>query len=306
MKIVTFLSDYGLESERVGICHGVMMVINPSLKILDLDHRIVRRDISHGALLLSQSVGFLPPSVCLVVVEPAGEAQRKGIAVESGSGRIFVGPDNGVLMAAVARSGGVSQAYKLSDERYMLTPSSSTFRGRDVFAPIAAYIALGVDLAKLGPRVAATNLVALEIPEAWVHDDHLHARVLRVDHFGNLYLNFGCHQLQEIGLGIGSKAAVHVEDNRFEVPIERAFASVDSGDYALIDDFHWGCLLGINGEDAAARLNVGGGHSIILRPLRLEDKRDRSSDSLWDSKRCASSSKFCFDAQTCQPWTVDP
>src|SRR5918996_144416 len=169
--IVTFLSDYGLEDEFVGVCHGVMLMINPDLRIVDIHHQILRQNIRHGAVVLGQSIPYMADAVHLAVVDPTVGSDRLAIVIETRSGHTFVGPDNGLLMPAAEAGGGVVRAFEISDKRFMLTPVSRTFQGRDVFAPAAAHIASGVDPAEMGPSLGAQELVPLEVPKAWAHDD---------------------------------------------------------------------------------------------------------------------------------------
>jgi S-adenosylmethionine hydrolase len=263
-EIVTFLSDYGLEDEFVGVCHGVMLKIAPHLKILDIHHNILRQDIRHGAIVLQQSMPYLPESVHLAVVDPGVGSGRRALAVESSWGEIFVGPDNGLLVPAVLSSGGVQRAFSVTDERFMLTPISRTFQGRDVFAPAAAHIANGVDPAELGEPVDPAELVQLEMPRAWVHDDHLHAEVLQVDRFGNLQFDLERSQLEEIGLLNGRRLEVRVEGHRVTVPLGASFADVEAGEFVMIEDSYRFLSLAINKGDAAAKLRAGAGSTAII------------------------------------------
>ncbi|MFN2595343.1 MAG: S-adenosyl-l-methionine hydroxide adenosyltransferase family protein [Actinomycetota bacterium] len=266
-EIVTFLSDYGLQDEFVGVCHGVMLRIAPHLRIVDVHHNIYRQNILHGAVVLRQSLPYLPDSVHLAVVDPAVGSERRAIAIESGWGEVFVGPDNGVLVPAVEASGGVKHAFELTDQRFMLTPMSHTFHGRDVFAPVAAHIGNGVDLSELGNEVKASDLVPLEIPTAWIHDDHLHAEVLQVDRFGNLQLNFGKEQLEKVGLNDGGCVCeVRVEGHRLSAPICETFADVDAGEFVLVEDAYRCISLAINNGDAAAKLRANTGSTAIVGP----------------------------------------
>lgn len=265
--IVTFLSDYGLEDEFVGVCHGVMLRVAPHLKVVHLHHNILRQDIRHGAIVLQQSVAYLPDSVHLAVVDPSVGSTRKAIVVETGWGEVYVGPDNGLLMPAAASSGGVKGAYEIADERFMLTPVSRTFQGRDVFAPAAAHVANGVDPSEFGPRIDADDLVPLEVPKAWVHDDHLHAEVLQVDRFGNLQLNFGMPELDQVGLRDTEHLEVRLEGQRLKVPFGSTFADVKAGEFVVVCDSYQQLSLAVNKGDAAARLRASAGSTAIVGPL---------------------------------------
>jgi S-adenosyl-L-methionine hydrolase (adenosine-forming) len=263
-EIVTFLSDYGLEDEFVGVCHGVMLKIAPQLKIVDIHHNILRQDIRHGAIVLQQSVPYLPDSVHLAVVDPGVGSGRRAVAVESSWGELFVGPDNGLLLPAVEALGGMKAAFAITDERFLLTPISRTFQGRDVFAPAAAHIANGVDPSELGESVEESELVHLQVPQAWIHDDHLHAEVLQVDRFGNLQFDLERKQLEEVGLLNGDKIEVRVEGHRVSVPVGRSFGDVEAGEFVMIEDSYRYLSLAVNKGDAAAKLRAGAGSTAII------------------------------------------
>ena len=264
--IVTFLSDYGLEDEFVGVCHGVMLGIAPHLRVIDLHHNILRQDIRHGAVVLRQTIHFLPNSVHLAVVDPSVGSRRKAIVIETGWGETFVGPDNGLLVPAAETCGGIKRAFELMDEAFLLRPVSRTFQGRDVFAPAAAHIANGTSPAELGPALSVDELERLEIPDAWIHDDHLHAEVLQVDRFGNLQLNFGVDLLDKIGLELGQALEVRMEGHRIRVPFAATFADVAMGQFVLVEDSYKHLSLAINKGDAAARLRARARSTAIVGP----------------------------------------
>ena len=265
--IVTFLSDYGLEDEFVGVCHAVMQRIAPGLRVVDVHHNILRQDIRHGAVVLLQTLPYLPDSVHLAVVDPGVGSGRKAIVVETLRGERFVAPDNGLVVPAAEASGGIKRAFSIEDRRFLVTPVSRTFQGRDVFAPVAAHVAAGVDPSEMGPEVAADDLVRLEIPEAWIHDDHLHAEVLQVDRFGNLQMNLGSEHLEKVGISPGDRVEVRIEGHRLQVPLGDTFADVGANEYVLIQDSYNYVSLAINKGDAAGRLRAHAGSTAIVGVL---------------------------------------
>ena len=265
-KIVTFLSDYGLEDEFVGVCHGVMLRIAPEIEIIDITHNVLRQDVRHGSVVFQQSIKFLPAATHLAVVDPGVGSGRKAVAVVASSGQTFVGPDNGLLIPAAEACGKVEAAYELVAEDYLLSPISQTFQGRDVFAPAAAHIANGVDPAHLGPPIDVADLVRIDIPDAWVHDDHLHAEVLQVDRFGNLQLNVGHEQLTKVGLEDRTKLEVRLEGHRVRVAFRRTFSEVDPGEFVLVEDSYNYLSLAINKGDARSRLRAHPGSTVIVGP----------------------------------------
>lgn len=264
-QVVTFVSDYGLQDEFAGICHAVMLRIAPHIQVIHVHHNVLRQDIRHGAVVLQQSVPFLPDSVHLAVVDPGVGSKRRAVVAETAWDETFVGPDNGLLIPAAQTAGGIKRAFEIVDKRFMLTPVSRTFQGRDVFAPAAAHVANGVDPSEFGPAIAAGDLVQLEIPAAWMHDDHLHAEVLQVDRFGNLQLNLFADQLNELPSGHGVYE-VRLEGHRLQVVFSSTFADVEAGDFVLVQDSYRYLSLAINKGDAAARLRARAGSTAIVGP----------------------------------------
>jgi S-adenosylmethionine hydrolase len=267
-EVVTFLSDYGLEDEFVGVCHGVMLRIAPWLKVVHLDHNILRHDIRHGSIVLQQSVSYLPDAVHLAVVDPSVGSDRRSVVIRCRSEAVFVGPDNGLLLPAAEGCGGVRDAYEIKEERYLLTPVSRTFQGRDVFAPAAAHVARGVDPSELGPHVDPSGLVRLEIAEAWMHDDHLHAEVLQVDRFGNLQLNLTADVVHQLDLPSAARLEVRMEGHRLNVPFAKTFSDVEPGEFVLVEDSYRRVSLAINHGDAASKLQAGARSTAIVGPAR--------------------------------------
>jgi S-adenosylmethionine hydrolase len=263
---IAFLSDYGLDDEFVGVCHGVILGIAPNVRVVDVHHNILRQDIGHGAVVLQQTIPFLAGCVHLCVVDPTVGSGRRALALLTSWGDVFIGPDNGLMMPAAETAGGIVRAVELTDERFLLTPVSKTFQGRDVFAPAAAHVASGVDARELGPEVDPADLVPLEIPKAWIHDDHLHAEVLQVDRFGNLQLNFKSDLLERVGLHEHDRVEIRLEGNRIDVRLGSTFADVEQGEFVLVEDSYRHLSVAINQGDAAARLRAGAGSTAIVGP----------------------------------------
>ena len=145
---ITFLSDYGWSDEFAGVCRAVIARIAPEARVIDLSHGIARHDVGQGAAVLANAVGFAPAGIHLAVVDPGVGTERRPVAVASADdGRVFLGPDNGLLSLALDRFGGAVAAADLSSSPLRLEPVSATFHGRDLFAPVAAHLALGASLA---------------------------------------------------------------------------------------------------------------------------------------------------------------
>jgi S-adenosylmethionine hydrolase len=195
MRIITLTTDFGLTDGYVGTMKGVILSIAPEASLVDLSHQIPAQDLWAGAFVLYQAVPFFPPeAIHTVVVDPGVGSERRALAVRTSQG-IFVAPDNGVLSYILA-SADVHEAISLTNPAYRMPRVSTTFHGRDIFAPAAAYLANGVPLEELGPR--AINLVRLPIPESKATPEgNLVAHVLHIDHFGNLILNVTAADVDE-------------------------------------------------------------------------------------------------------------
>src|SRR4029077_15573181 len=153
--LITFLTDFGLQDDFVGTCHGVIAGIAPEARVIDVTHGIPPQAVLQGAIVLRNPTPFLPVGVHLAVVDPGVGGDRRALAVRTEDGRTFVGPDNGLLMLA-ADELGVDVAYELTDARVRLEQVSRTFHARDIFAPAAAHLAKGVEPSELGPAVEAS------------------------------------------------------------------------------------------------------------------------------------------------------
>lgn len=265
-KYVTFLSDYGLTDEFVGVCHGVIKRIAPEVEIIDLTHGIRPQNVREGAMVLAQSVKYMPQAVHLAIVDPGVGSQRLQVIIETEDGSMLVGPDNGLLPMAAARLGGVKTCRVIQNSEYMLKEPSRTFQGRDVFAPAAAHLAVGVQVDRFGEQVDFASLVGLEIAKPRLHDDHFHASVLHVDRFGNLQLNLDPKALAGIGLEVGAMMEVRVEGHRGLVTYGETFASVIEGGLVATQDSYGLIAVSINCGNAATRLGASLGSSVILGP----------------------------------------
>ncbi len=184
--LLTFSSDYGPTDEYVGVCHLVIAGIAPDVRVVDLVHGI--RGIRAGATLLRQALPFSPAGVHLAIVDPGVGTDRRAVVISTGNGALLVGPDNGLLTPAADVLGGATQAFELQNSDYQLSPLSATFHGRDIFAPAAAHLSLGVEPEDFGLPLDVSTLVRLDEPRVVVSDGRLVADVLRIDWYGNLQL----------------------------------------------------------------------------------------------------------------------
>jgi S-adenosyl-L-methionine hydrolase (adenosine-forming) len=246
---ITFLSDYGLRDEFVGVVHAVIAHECPTARVIDLSHGVPRQSVLAGALMLARSLPYATPGVHLAVVDPDVGARRRAIALRTAEeARLLVGPDNGLLIPAAMRFGGIAEAVEISHSPWRLEPVSATFHGRDLFAPVAARLAGGEALADAGTPVEPGELVALDLPQPRQEEGALVAHVMVIDGFGNVQLDAAP---SDLGGRLGH--TVEVGDGR-SARYLRTFADAEAGELLLYEDAAGMLALAVNGGEAVAEL----------------------------------------------------
>jgi S-adenosyl-L-methionine hydrolase (adenosine-forming) len=261
---ITFLTDFGLEDDFVGTCHGVIKRIAPDAQLIDITHGIRPGRILQGALALANALQYMPAGVHLAIVDPGVGSSRRPLALRDAEGRLYVGPDNGLLLPAAERFGGVVEAHELANPRYALESVSRTFHGRDLFSPAAAHLALGVPLGELGPPIDEDALVRLELPAPELGASRIRATVLAVDRFGNIVLNLSRDHLDEASIVPGMRVELAARGNRYYAVAARTFADATAGELILYEDSYRNVAVAVTRGSAASLLGVEEGSEIVI------------------------------------------
>lgn len=261
---VTFLTDFGLEDDFVGTCHGVIKRIAPETQVIDITHGIRPGRILQGAIVLANTLPYMPAGVHLAVVDPGVGSSRRPLALRDVEGRLYVGPDNGLLLPAAERFGGVAEAHELANPAYALERVSRTFHGRDLFSPAAAHLSLGVPLSDLGPPIDPDELVRLDVPEPEVGASSIRASVLAVDRFGNAALNLTRDQLEDVGIVPGMRVEVAVNDRQYFAVAARTFGDARVGDLILYEDSYRNVAVAVSRGSAAELLGIEEGSDLVI------------------------------------------
>lgn len=247
-KLITLTTDFGSKDPFVGIMKGVIFGINPNAHIIDLSHGIPPQDLMAGALVLRYSAPFFPQgTIHVAVVDPGVGTQRRPLLIES-EGCFFIGPDNGILSLALEGKK-VRQVIDLSNEIYHLKPTSATFHGRDIFAPVAAYLSLGIPQQELG--VPVNDFAKLPWPEVIKTERAIQGEVIYIDGFGNLITNVHERDLKTLHL---QNLTVSVGDLTVQGLALNYTCGGEKGYAALINS--WG-LLEISSFMGSAHLRCG-------------------------------------------------
>ncbi|MFN0153613.1 MAG: S-adenosyl-l-methionine hydroxide adenosyltransferase family protein [Gaiella sp.] len=262
--IICFLTDFGLRDDFVGTCHGVIKKIAPQAEIIDVTHGIEPQAVLQGALVLRNTLRYMPIGIHLAVVDPGVGGVRRPLALRGADGRVFVGPDNGLLVPAAEQAGPV-EAFELANPAYALESVSRTFHGRDLFAPAAAHLANGVPLSELGPPLDPDILVRPDIPQPSVSREGIEATALYVDSFGNVALNLVRDDVESVDIVPGTRVELELAGERYFAVLARTFTDARPGDVILYEDSYGSMSVAISGGSAAAMLRCTPGQSLRIR-----------------------------------------
>jgi S-adenosylmethionine hydrolase len=230
--IITLMTDFGMEDGYVASMKGVVLTICPEARLVDISHLIPPQDVRAGAFLLSRVYRYFPEAtIHLAVVDPGVGTERKALAIETG-GHFFIGPDNG-LFTWVLKGGSIPRVISMENPAYRRSEVSSTFHGRDIFAPAAAYLAKGEPLSSFGspcvPWQAAWGSI-IKTREA------LLGEVIYIDHFGNLITNIGRSDLESLApagervIMVGNLPVTRVVNTYGEAEPQSTVALIGSSD----------------------------------------------------------------------------
>jgi len=267
-RIITLTTDFGNADHYVGTVKGVMLNINPAATLVDVCNSVPAYDVLAGALTLAQAYSFFPAgTIHVVVVDPGVGSARRAILADTGK-YLFVAPDNGVLSLVYEREPRLSVRH-ITAEHYFLQPVSSTFHGRDVFAPIAAHLSKGVQVEKMGEVIGDYRRFAIPRPKT-TGANSLQGVVIKVDTFGNLVTNIRPHDLPQVfvahpGPGSAAPAAFRVLVGKGEVrTLRSAFAEAPPGEvFAILGSMGY-VEIASNRGSAAQALAAGKGSEVTF------------------------------------------
>jgi S-adenosylmethionine hydrolase len=245
--IITLTTDFGLSDPFVGIMKGVILGIAPGAQIVDISHEIRSYDIVEGAVLIDSTYRYFPEgTIHVVVVDPGVGSARRPI-VATADGHFFVAPDNGVLSAVLK-----NEVYHITNRSLFLNSVSQTFHGRDIFAPVAANLAMGIPIESVGPRIL--DFLKKSLPRPRPQGDKLVGTVLRIDKFGNIITNLRLKDLPE-------EFTITVAG----LPITRlcsSFSEAERGEFFAIEGSAGYIELALDQGSAADKLKVARGAEI--------------------------------------------
>ena len=261
---ITITTDFGLSDGYDAAMKGVIYSICPDAVVVDISHQINKFDIMHGALVIASTASDFPKGTVHVgVIDPGVGTSRRGIAIKT-KNYVFVGPDNG-LFSLAAELDGIEAIYELKNKKYFRPIISSTFHGRDIFAPVAAHIACGVPVEEVGPRIK--DYIKKSFSEPKVSDNLIEGIILHIDSFGNISTNIHKKYIEEFGLKFGDWVKCVIGGKEYKIPFVETFGKVKVGElHALIGSSNF-FDLAINQGNAAEFLKVKQGAPVKIEKL---------------------------------------
>lgn len=260
------ITDYGYKDPYVGVVKGVIKSINPHADIVDLTHGVERHNILEAAIMLLISAKYFPiGTIFIVIVDPGVGSGRRAILIET-KNYILIGPDNGCL-TLLAEIDGVRKVIDISNSKYRLQEVSHTFHGRDIFAPVAAWISKGTPLEEIGVELNYENILKLGFtkPSINKHEKQIDSSAMYIDIFGNIMTNISRELIDELGFKYGDKLTLMINDKHYSCTYETSFSKVPVGEIACYIN-SWNYFeIAINMGSAASKLGVSTGTKIIIK-----------------------------------------
>ncbi|MGH2463222.1 MAG: SAM hydrolase/SAM-dependent halogenase family protein [Candidatus Limnocylindria bacterium] len=265
--VVSLLTDFGVRDPSGAICEGVIVGICPQATVIHISHEVTKYAIRDGALMLWCALPFLPVGIHIAVVDPGVGTLRRPVGIRVGRGDVLVGPDNGLLRPAARRLGGIQSVHELTSEAHRLHPVSTSFHGRDIFAPAAAHLACGLPIEALGPVIDPSDVVDLVIPDAKPIPGGVASSVVYIDTFGNCKLAGLRDDLEAVVGPMRPGRAVRFQsDGAAERRLRWAdtFGDVAVGEPMLYVDSYDRLTLAVNQGSAASQLGLDQDHAIRI------------------------------------------
>ena len=256
--VIALITDFGTDDVYVGVMKGAILSVNPGAEVVDITHAIPRHDIRAASSTLLASYAFFPEGSIFVVVVDPGVGGARAVICARADGRYFLAPDNGVLGPLLDEKG-YDSVVRVENQDLFLKPVSSTFHGRDIFAPVAAHLSAGLDIAELGPE--AHGFVRLERAGPEVAQDRVAAHVTWVDRFGNVVTDCPASAVHEV---MAAWDGMALEGHEAGFPLVESYGAVARGSLLAIVGSSGFLELSVREGSAARRLGLGSGDPVVL------------------------------------------
>jgi len=272
MSIIAILSDLGTKDYFVAAMKGVILSINLDAKIIDITHEVPKRDVRTAAFTLANAAETFPRgTIFIAVVDPGVGTKRRCVLIQARNGMFFVGPDNGIFTLAAERFG-IAKIYEITNRELMMPKVSPTFHGRDLMAPVAAHLGIGLKPSMVGPEVKVLKRLKMPMPK--LTKAKIVGCILNIDDFGNLVTNIGADLISRF-TRLGETMQVSVGEKDLKARFVRAFGDVRPGEDLCYIGSTGSLEIAKNMGNLAEAVGAKQGDGVILR-LRVKKRTARS------------------------------
>lgn len=264
--LITLTSDFGVQSQGIGIMEAVALQINPDAQIIHLMHGLPDFDLLYAARTM-ETINYVPVGYHVCVVDPGVGTKRKPIIIKAGRGDYLIGPDNGVLIPATRFLGGIKKAVEITNERYMKKPVSAVFHGRDIFTPAAAYLSKGVKMEEFGKELNPKELAKAPYEEAEAKGNEIHATVISTNKFGSLHLNVMHEVWDNFNVKFGNLVEISLKKKKIKMPFFETFGQVDKGKPLIFKDDYGRVEIALNQGSFIKKYPIKIGDDAVIRKV---------------------------------------
>lgn len=262
--LITLTSDFGVQSQGVGIMEAVALEINPEAHVIHLMHGLPDFDLFYAARTM-ETVNYIPVGYHVCVVDPGVGTKRRPIIIKTGRGDCLVGPDNGVLIPATRFLNGIKKAVEITNEKYMKKPVSAVFHGRDIFTPAAAYLSKGVKMEEFGKELNPKELAKAPYEEAAAKNNEIKAKVISINKFGSLHLNVMHNIWDRFNIKLGNFVNIALNKRTFKIPFFTTFGEVEKNKPLIFKDDYGRIEIALNQDSFASKYPVKIGDDVVIR-----------------------------------------
>lgn len=261
---ITLTSDFGVQTQGIGIMEAVALEINPEAHVINLMHGLPDFNLFYAARTM-ETVCYMPIGYHVCVADPGVGTKRKPIIIQAARGDFLVGPDNGVLLPATRFLGGIKKAVEITNKKYMKKPVSPVFHGRDIFTPAAAYLSKGVKIDDFGKKLNPKNLTKAPYEEAKAKNNEIAAKIISINKFGSLHLNIMHSEWVKLKLSIGDYVELNFNKVSLNMPYATTFGDVEKGKPLVFKDDYGRMEVALNMDNLSKKYKIKIGDDCIIK-----------------------------------------
>lgn len=263
--LITLTSDFGVQTQGIGIMEAVALEINPKANVINLMHGLPDFDLFYAARTM-ETINYMPVGYHVCVVDPGVGTKRRPIIIKAGRGDYLIGPDNGVLLPATRFLKGIRKVVEITNEKYMRKPVSTVFHGRDVFTPAAAYLSKGVKMEEFGKELNVKTLAKAPYGEAIVKYGKINAKIISINKFGSIHLNIMHSEWDKFDIKLGKNAIINLKNKKnIKIPFALTFGDVGKGNPLIIKDDYGRIEIALNQESFQKKHDVEIGDELAIK-----------------------------------------